>query len=143
MPLAMIVGIGEQTMLRGVGGRPLPEEDVILTDARDLDPEEGALIAGSNINYLHRVSRLVGEEPLPAKPIWVHFDVDVMRLEDCPATNYPTPRGPTLDELTAVFNRIWETQRLCAVSVSMWEPTHPQAAESGERVMRLIKTLTG
>jgi hypothetical protein len=47
MPLAMIVGIGEQTMPEAVELRALPESQVILTDARDLDSGERELIAES------------------------------------------------------------------------------------------------
>ncbi len=40
MPLAMLVGKGEQTIMEGVGTSVLPEEQVILSDGRDLDPGE-------------------------------------------------------------------------------------------------------
>ena len=40
MPLAMLVGRGEQTMPMAVDLKPLAEDRVILTDARDLDPAE-------------------------------------------------------------------------------------------------------
>jgi len=40
MPLAMLVGRGEQLMPQGVGLKILPEDKVVLTDARDLDPGE-------------------------------------------------------------------------------------------------------
>src|SRR5207245_625703 len=38
MPLAMIVGRGEQTLTSALGLRTLMETDVVLSDARDLDP---------------------------------------------------------------------------------------------------------
>ncbi|MEM8860559.1 MAG: arginase family protein [Chloroflexota bacterium] len=141
MPLAMIVGKGEQTIAKGVGLRPLPEERVYLTDARDLDPEEGALIASSRITHLHRLTKLLGEIKLPQRPIWVHFDIDVMRVEDCPATNYPTPGGPTIPEIKSLFTRIKNSGQLVAVSVSLWEPTHPEAQKSEETVKQLVELL--
>lgn len=141
MPLAMIVGKGEQTIVKGVQQNVLPERDVYLTDARDLGPEEGALIASSRINHLHRLTKLLGEVTLPMRPIWVHFDVDVMRTEDCPATNYPTPGGPTIPEIRSLFELIRDSGQLCAVSVSLWEPSHPKAAQSEEVVKELVDIL--
>ncbi|UCG22756.1 MAG: arginase family protein [Chloroflexota bacterium] len=38
MPLAMLVDRGEQTLSQSVGLQRVPEVDVLLTDARDLDP---------------------------------------------------------------------------------------------------------
>ena len=141
MPLAMILGKGEQTIVKGVKQRIPSETDVFLTDARDLDPEEGALIASSRIHHLHRLTKLLGEVDLPQRPIWVHFDIDVMRIEDCPATNYPARGGPTVPEIKSLFTRIRNSGQLCAVSVSLWEPTHPKAETSEEIVKELVENL--
>jgi arginase len=50
MPLAMLVGKGEQTMLEALKIRPLSEDRVVLSDARDLDPGEKLLIEKSDIS---------------------------------------------------------------------------------------------
>ncbi|HSR15845.1 MAG TPA: arginase family protein, partial [Gemmatimonadales bacterium] len=47
MPLAMLTGRGEQTVVAGAGLRPLPDERVVLVDARDLDPGEEEAVAAS------------------------------------------------------------------------------------------------
>ncbi|MDJ0663252.1 MAG: arginase family protein [Acidimicrobiia bacterium] len=52
MPLAMITGRGEQTILAGAGLSPLPDERVVLVDGRALDPGEDDAIAASDIAHL-------------------------------------------------------------------------------------------
>jgi len=39
MPLAMLTGRGDQTMLKALGLKPIPDDRVVLTDARDLDTD--------------------------------------------------------------------------------------------------------
>jgi arginase len=39
MPLAMLTGRGDQTMLKALGLKPISDDRVVLTDARDLDTD--------------------------------------------------------------------------------------------------------
>ncbi len=122
MPLAMLVGRGDQALCRALGLRPLPEEQVILTDARDLDRlGEADAVASSRLVHFPRVD-LVRRHPLGQRPIWVHLDTDVLRPEDAPAQNYLAPGGPSRDELAAVFRGLGASGRVVAVSVSCWNP---------------------
>ena len=51
MPLAMITGRGDQTLMEAAGLRPVPDERVILADARDLDPPERKLLQQSRVTH--------------------------------------------------------------------------------------------
>ena len=68
MPLAMLVGRGEQTIMEGVGNRVLPEDQVILSDGRDLDPGEYESLAASKVVHLMKVQDML-EYRLPPGPI--------------------------------------------------------------------------
>ena len=80
MPLAMLVGRGEGSIVQSLDLDPLPEERVILSDGRDLDPGERGALAGSDILHLPDVIQLLNYD-LPPGPLWVHFDTDVIDLE--------------------------------------------------------------
>ena len=123
MPLAMAVGRGEQTLLESTGMRPWPEAKVILTDGRDLDPGERDLVNESAIHHLTDMNGLLRPESIPAGPLYVHFDTDIIDPTEAPAMNYPAPGGPSATAVQAVFRRLAETGRVVAVSVSLWEPT--------------------
>jgi arginase len=119
MPLAMLVGRGEQTIVEGAGMKILAEERVILTDARDLDPGEREAVAGSGVEHLNDIADLL-EKPLPEGPIWVHFDVDILNTDELPAVSYPAPGGPPADLLRHVFKRLAATGQIVAISLSSW-----------------------
>ncbi len=121
MPLAMLCGRGEQTIVDGAGAKVHPEANVILTDARDLDPGEKEAVAGSAVTHLSDVADLLTLD-LPDRPIYVHFDSDVLSLIDLSAVNYPAKGGPSLETVEASLARLAGTGRIIAVSVTMWAP---------------------
>ncbi|MFN2115825.1 MAG: arginase family protein, partial [Anaerolineae bacterium] len=140
MPLALIVGRGDQAILEGIGTTTLDERDVILSDARDLDPGEREALAGSNVNHLASFDELL-TLPLPDRPLHVHFDTDVIDPEQAPAMNYPAPGGPSADTVRAVFRRLAQSGRVAAVSVSSWNPDLDQDGRTRRLVMDLLSEL--
>jgi arginase len=142
MPLAMLVGRGEQTMREAVGLHPLLEEKVLLTDGRDLDPEESVALEGSAVTHVPDVRWLPGKG-LPDGPLYVHFDVDVLNPETAPAMNYLAAGGPNASEMEQVFRFLTQTGRVSAVSVSSWNPRMDEDGGSREVCMRLVEVLIG
>lgn len=121
MPLAMIVGRGDQRIPRGVGLVPFPESQVLLTDARDLDPGERISLQRSGVIHYPDPDRVVEYAP-PDFPLYVHIDTDILTPAEAPAMNYPVPGGLSAIELKAVFRRLALKAQIVAVSVSSWNP---------------------
>ena len=140
MPLAMAVGRGEQTIVEGVGLDPIPEKKLILTDARDLDPGEREAVQGSAVRHLPQVETLL-EMALPAGPLYVHFDCDVLDPAEVPAVHYPATGGPSAETLRRVFRRLAQTERVVAVSLSSWAPELDEDGESARTVMGVLGVL--
>jgi len=142
MPLAMLVGRGEQTLLHGVDMPPFPEGHVILTDARDLDPGERQNLAASAVLHFPDITSLLNYG-FADEPLYVHFDTDVLDPGEVPAMNYPAPGGPTFSELQAVFARLARSGRVVAVSMSTWNPALDADGRSREKCMALMEMLVG
>jgi arginase len=142
MPLAMIAGLGEQTMPNAVGLQPVEHEQIILTDGRDLDPEEKELVTSSNILHLRNPMSLL-EYDFPDRPIYVHFDTDIVNPLDAPAMNYLAEGGPRAEELGKVLRHIAQTGRVKAISVSTWNPELDEDGYSKETSLNLLQKLTG
>jgi len=140
MPLVMLVGRGEQTIMDQVGAKPLPEEMVILSDGRDLDPGERDALVDSNIVHLEKAMDLLDHE-LPSGPIWVHFDTDVIDAGEAPAMNYPVAGGPSEAELHRIFSSLAATGQISAVSMSSWNPDLDQDGRSRAVSMGLLSDL--
>lgn len=140
MPLAMLCGRGEQTIVAGAGAKVHPESQVILTDARDLDPGEKEAVAASALIHLPDVAGLL-DVPLPDKPIYIHFDSDVLRLSDMAAVNYPAQGGSDLATIEASLTRLAQTGRVAAVSVTLWNPELDEEGSAEQMVMGVIERL--
>jgi arginase len=140
MPLAMIVGRGEQTIVHQTGLTPLEEGRVVLVDARDLDPGEAEAVLESNVT-LTPVSGVAHSLP-PDGPLFVHVDVDVVDPTEMPAVDYPAPEGPSLAEVRAALLHLVSTERVVAFSVSAWNPELPGAGRAAEATSRLAALFT-
>jgi len=140
MPLAMLVGRGEQTIMMGVGCSLLPEDRVILCDGRDLDPGERESLAGSKVIHLRQAQDFL-EYEFPQGPIWVHFDTDVIDPADAPAMNYLAPGGPRSVELRKVFSHLAATGQITALSLSSWNPEFDPDGRSRDVSMDLLRAL--
>jgi arginase len=140
MPLAMLCGRGEQTIITGAGAKVLPEAQVILTDARDLDPGEKEAVAAAAVTHLPDVADLLSIN-LAESPIYIHFDSDVLRLEDLAAVNYPAQGGASLETIEASLARLAQTGRVVAVSITLWAPEKDDEGQAEEVVMGLIERL--
>jgi arginase len=142
MPLAMIVGRGEQTMAQAVGLVPFAENRVILSDARDLDPAEKQALAGSAVHHLPDTRALL-QDPLIAQPLYVHLDVDIVNPDDAPAMSYRAEGGPSAAELRDVLRALAGMGRIAAVSMATWNPKLDQDGRSQAACLELLRCLTG
>ena len=141
MPLAMIAGLGEQTMVEAVGLQPVEHEHIILTDGRDLDPGERELISGSKVLHMRDPMGLL-EYDFQDKPIYIHFDADIVNPLDAPAMSYTAPGGPRAKELGKVFQHIARTGQVKAISVSTWNPELDEDGRSKKTTINLLQELT-
>ena len=140
MPLAMLVGRGEQSIVDGVGFSPLNEHRVILTDGRDLDPSEKVAIENSGIDHRKDITSLLNH-PLPAGPIYVHFDTDVIDPAEAPAMNYPAVGGPSVKTISDIFEHLSQSGQIVAVSISAWNPELDKSTVTQTVVTQLVETL--
>ena len=139
MPLAMIVGRGEQTIVQAAGLAPLPEARAVLVGARDLDSGEDEAVATSALT-VRTVAEMRIWQP-PAGPLHVHVDLDVIDPVEMPAHNYPAPGGPSLAEVRAALSALAATGRVAAASFSSWNPALPgadRAAAAGAELAALF-----
>lgn len=142
MPLAMLVGRGEQRMLENVELSPLPEQRTYLMDARDLDPGEREVLGRSKVTHLSRTSDLLDALP-EDEPLYIHFDTDVLDPVDAPAMNYRAPGGPQVSALEELFQALAHTGRIVAISMSTWNPHLDHDGGTADICMRLFRRLRG
>jgi len=142
MPLAMLTGRGEQTLMQSLGLQPLADTKVILSDARDLDPGERESLQASAVNHVRHFDELLSWQ-LPEGPLYLHLDVDVIDPQAAPAMDFPVSGGPTMELVGAFLERLARTGRLAALSISAWNPEKDTDAQTERAVLRLLGPFLG
>lgn len=121
MPLAMAVGRDDLQIAEGLGLAAVDERRVVLLDARDLDAREADLLAHSDLRVI-REMRLRAAD-LPAGPIYLHLDLDVVDPAALPGLRYPAPGGPGVAAVRAAVHEVLSTGRVVAVGLACtWHP---------------------
>ncbi len=140
MPLAMLTGRGDPTLMDQVGASPLADDRVVLTDARNLDPGERDLLEASAVRHLTDPRALAAGD-LPEGPLWVHFDVDVVDPADAPAVLYPAPGGLRAAELDDLFRQLAARREVAAVTLSAWDPRLDRDGRTRQTCLGLLGAL--
>lgn len=140
MPLAALVGRGNQHLMRGLNLAPIDESDVIITDARNLDPEEGLMLRASDVTLYETLGGLKAA-PLPDKPLYIHFDTDVVDCAEMPAMSYPEPGGPSLGDSVESLRHVLARAQVAGILFSLWNDTLAGSAEAMAATRRLIHAL--
>jgi arginase len=118
MPLAMLVGRGEQSLAQEAGvTQPVPEADVVLAGARDLDPLEREALEDSAVTHLLDTEKVLSH-PLPDVPLYLHLDVDVLDPGEIRAVDYPAPGGISLETLARALSHVVATSEVAALNLA-------------------------
>jgi len=142
MPLAMMTGRGDQDLMRAAGARPLPDSDVVLFDARDLDPAERDLLRASGVRHLDSLSAVPGALP-PKRPVYVHLDCDLLDPGSAPAMRYSVPGGPAVPDLVRLGRALYQSGRIAAVSVTVWDIDADTDGRTGRACRTVLNAFIG
>jgi arginase len=120
MPVRQLVGGADRTVAERLGLNSVPEQEVVLVDARDLDPPEEEFLAGSAIR---RVPVETVGTTLPRRPVYLHLDVDVVDPRDLPGLLFPAPDGPRLPAVAAAVRQVLASCEVVAIGLACtWRP---------------------
>ena len=151
MPLAMFVGRVDpgpdprsqaaRACLSTIGVQAYPQGQIVLADARDLDPGEREALLNSDI--LRCTLNEVTGQLRPHERIYLHWDTDV--IDDphrLPALKYHVRRGPSAADVAALF-RVLRSCDIVAVSVSAWHAEQDGDNQTARACLELLDTLVG
>ncbi len=140
MPLAALTGRGNQHLMRALDLEPIAESDVIITDVRNLDPEEGEMLRGSGV-AIHETLESLRNAKLPERPLYIHFDTDIVDCAEMPAMSYPEPDGPSLADCVDSLRRALAQGNTAAILFSLWNATLPGSEVALAATRELVLTL--
>lgn len=138
MPLAAMVGLGNQHLMSGINFAPIDDNKVYLTDGRDLDEGEAKLVADSNLtHWLSLDSEL--DHDWENRPLYIHFDGDIIRLAEHPAVGYPAEGGPSTEDCIVSLLHAIESADVKAVHFTCWNATLEGAEQSQGTILAVIR----
>jgi arginase len=140
MSLAILTGRCWPTLAaRFTGFEPVPERNVILVGARDLDSPETSALAQSPITCITPARMDTLAEAIEAvsrrvENFYVHLDVDVLDKSEGSANSYACGGGLSADELYAALELLQRSGRIRIASITSYDP----AADNDGRIRAII-----
>lgn len=127
MSLAMLTGRAPELNCDLLGLRPVADGDVVLVDARDLDPAEHDALTASQLRRVpadpDAISAAVAG--LGQLPVYLHVDVDIIDGPQLPGLRFPTGGGPAMSQVEDCLAAIVTTAHVTAASIACaWFPDH-------------------
>lgn len=142
MPLAKLIGRGDQNLMHGIGTKAFPEQKVIHADGRDLDSGEDINLKNSKIHQLSQTDDLKSLA-IHGDSVYLHIDTDVIGKEYVPAQNYAVAGGPSPRSLANTVRWLADNCNLVGCSVSSWNPALPNADTSAIDSLSVLDALWG
>ena len=121
LALRLALGAHADRLAGPLGLHPLTEDRALLVGARDLDPAEADHLAASAIR--RSTVPALDVSALPAGPLVLHIDLDVIDAAEVPGLLFPVPGGPSRAEVLAAVGRVLGSGRVVVLDLAC--PWHP------------------
>jgi arginase len=122
LSVRVLTGAHQDRYADVIGLTPVPPARALLVDARDLDPAEADYLA---VSATRRIPvEEVTASSVPAGPLVIHVDLDVIDPDELPGLRFPAPGGPPASAVLDACARLFATGRVVALDVACpWWPT--------------------
>ena len=144
MPLAMLTGRAPELFADPLGLRPVPEHNVVLADARDLDPAERDALAARQVRHIPATvgAFTAALSALGDLPVYLHVDVDIMDSTQIPGLGFPAGPGPAIADVEDCLTAIIAGANVVAACLACaWLPGQVGRPPAREAIARLAAAL--
>jgi arginase len=145
MSLAMPTGRAFELIGQPIGLRPVPDERVVLVDARDLDRAERDLLDASRIRRVAADPRAVRDATAELSPsdIYLHLDIDIIDSRQVPGLRWDAGAGPPFSTIEECLTEIVDVAPPVAACIACPWPSHAIAEASTRDVVSRLAAAIG
>lgn len=127
---------------------PVPEKNVVLIGARDLDPLEAGMLNESAITHIAPESMDLLPQAVEAlaaqvEHLYVHLDVDVLDESEGRANSYSCGGGLAAEDLYAALRSVYSHGRIGAASITAYDPESDRAGSIRGIIEGAVEILAG
>ena len=139
-------GSWRQLALTVPGFKPLPEENVCVVGARDLDPVEKRALRGSGVTMIGAgdiesgLQRALDSVAANADRVHVHIDLDVLDAGAARANSYAVGGGVTVEQMEGALTLIGRTLPIAGLTLSAYDPAADNGGKAARAAIRLLCT---
>lgn len=143
MALAVVAGRCWRSLAATVPGfRPVPERNVLLIGARDLDPPEEEMLARSEVirvasGDLNGAG--VRESLRRAARAYIHLDLDVLDPSEARVNCFAAPGGLTVAAVAGAIQEIGVDCRIAGAALTAYDPSSDETGTARQAAVRLIE----
>lgn len=144
MALAMLTGRTPELFGDAPGLRPVPDTNVVLADARDLDPAERDALTASQVRRVPADPAAITSalDGIGRTPVYLHLDIDVIDSAQLPGLRFPSGPGPSLTQIEECLAAVCTTANVKAASIACaWLPDRISDQTTREAITRLARAL--
>jgi arginase len=144
MALASLTGRAPGLFGDTFGLRPVADTDVVLADARDLDPAERDALATSQVRRVPADPAAItfALSKLGRTPVYLHLDVDVIDSAQLPGLRFPSGPGPSVARIQECLAAVCATADVKAACIACaWLPDRVGDQATREAITRLAEGL--
>jgi arginase len=144
MALAMLTGRTPGLFGEALRLRPVADTDVVLADARDLDPAEREALTGSQVRRVPAdpAALIAALGGIGRKPVYLHLDVDVIDSAELPGLRFPSGPGPALTQIEECLAAVCATADVRAAGIACaWRPDRVSDRATRTTITRLAGAL--
>ena len=145
MGLAVLTGTGWNALHKTIPNyRVVPERNVILVGARDIDPSEEARLQASAITRIDvaeggsRLTLVATELAARIEDVYFHLDLDVLDPSEGRANEYAAARGLRASDVSSAIDAVGSLLVLRAAAVTAYDPTLDPDGSLAETAVELV-----
>lgn len=145
MPLSIVTGHCHEQILKSTGNdTTVPEENVVMVDVRDAEPEQRLRLENSAIQVIssgeieNSLHNALSDLSSRVDEIYLHIDIDSLDPRYAPGVDFPAPDGLSVEDVETAVGMAARIFHIRAAAFTAYNPDKDEDGKTLQAGTRLI-----